>query len=153
MAEKDVLPLNSKSLLGRAMMLQTLSGIMIVGSLAVRIPPIDEEWIGLSLVGGLIVIGLSQILSMRAVLQKDSWGISASNTLSILAVLFSLVVGFFWIIQYTEILLGLYFIVVGMLNTESDFGFSPSFTAGQKKQSKVNKYLAYSVELGQVEPL
>jgi hypothetical protein len=117
MSERAILSLEARSPIGRAIMLQVLSAIMIIGSIAAAPPTIHFSGI-FSVVFVqivVIVIGVFQMLITRAVLQKEHWGISAALISSLLALLFSVTVGTYWIIY--QGLLGPYFIIVGIVNT------------------------------------
>nr|KXH72190.1 MAG: hypothetical protein AM325_01575 [Candidatus Thorarchaeota archaeon SMTZ1-45] len=104
------------SLIGRALVLQVLSAILTIGSLIVFVGglSIDIEW--LVIMGTLYVLGFIQMLVTRVVMQRVDDSISASLVVAILALLFSLIVGFFWILQPSFELLGIYYIIVGMIN-------------------------------------
>ncbi len=116
MSETVPLSIELKSLIGRALMLQILSAIMIIGSLVVFVGGISVSFEWLLVMSVLYVIGFVQLLITRYVMQKEEGSITAAIVVTLSAIAFSIIVGFFWIIQSMYIGLGLYFIIVGMVN-------------------------------------
>jgi hypothetical protein len=116
MSETVPLSIEVKSLIGRALMLQILSAIMIIGSLVVFVGGISVSFEWLLVMSVLYVIGFVQLLITRYVMQKEEGSITAAIVVTLSAIAFSIIVGFFWIIQSMYIGLGLYFIIVGMVN-------------------------------------
>ena len=116
MSETVPLSIEVKSLIGRALMLQILSAIMIIGSLVVFVGGISVSFEWLLVMSVLYVIGFVQLLITRYVMQKEEGSITAAIVVTLSAIAFSIIVGFFWIIQSMYIGFGLYFIIVGMVN-------------------------------------
>ncbi|MFW9964931.1 MAG: hypothetical protein ACFFCX_15280 [Candidatus Sifarchaeia archaeon] len=109
--------IEASSLVGRALLLQAFSAILIIGSLLIFVTGIIVNISGVAVMSVLYMIGFVQMLVTRYVMQGEAGGITVAFVVAIIAFLVSLIVGFYWIIQTTFPLIGIFYIIVGMVNT------------------------------------
>jgi hypothetical protein len=95
LTEQEPLSIDVRTPLGIAIIVQVLSGILIVGGSAYFGPPItDILWVIFAAV--LYVIGFIQIIVTRNVLQREKNAILVANFVAVLVVLFSFAEAMTW---------------------------------------------------------
>jgi len=95
MTERTALSIDVGTNLGKAIMVQVVSAILIIGGTLFFGPPgTDILW--LTIVGILYAIGFIQMLLTRYLLQKEKNGILAAIIISLLAMLFSVIAAIIW---------------------------------------------------------
>ena len=113
---EDTPRLDSKTQIGRALLMQALSAILIMGTIVLPVLTIQAGFMWFFVLSGLWILAFLQMMVVRGVLQKESWGMSAANMTSNLAVLLSLVAGVYWLTSVFDLLNGVYFIAVAIIN-------------------------------------
>ncbi|MFW9770436.1 MAG: hypothetical protein ACFFF9_03820 [Candidatus Thorarchaeota archaeon] len=102
--------------LGRALLAQALSAILIMGTIVLPVLILETGYMWFIVWGGLWIVAFLQMLVIRGVLQKESWGVSAALSVSIITLLLSLVAGIFWFTAIVDLLNGVYFIALAIVN-------------------------------------
>ncbi|MHA2144008.1 MAG: hypothetical protein ACXAB0_01050 [Candidatus Thorarchaeota archaeon] len=115
------LSIEVSSPVGRAALLQVLSAILIMGTIAMPVVTLHVGFMWFLVLGGLWIIAFLQMLVVRGVLQKEGWGVSAALVVSIIALLLSVMAGFSWFSYLFDIFTGAYFIVIGIVNMIAAF--------------------------------
>ena len=108
--------LEVRSPIGRALLLQVISVLLIMGTSILPVLTLHIGFLWFVILSSLWVIAFIQMLVVRAVLQKEDWGVSAALLVAIIALLLSVIAGVSWIIPLVDILNGIYFIVIGIVN-------------------------------------
>lgn len=117
MSERSQVQIDSRSPVGKAMILQSLSVVPLLATYTIPIHVVESHILGIIFRGSLIALAVFQGLAVRAVLQREDYGLGISLGISILALLVSIAAGFYAIIVYSNHFLGIYLIIVGMVNT------------------------------------
>ena len=97
MSGNDVAPPSPSTTFGRAMMLQALSAMIIIGGLLVLWTPEGILNLHMLVVGILYAIGFIQIFLVRYVLQGGHNGAIASLIVALAAILFTFILVAFWV--------------------------------------------------------
>ncbi|MGY5872054.1 MAG: hypothetical protein RTV72_07425 [Candidatus Thorarchaeota archaeon] len=116
MTEKEKFPLNSQSPLGRAMMFQALSAVLIIGGVYILFGAITTLNLWVLFIGSFYAIGFVQIFLVRYVLQKQLHGVKGSIGVAITTVVFSLFCFFNWLLQPLQEWKTIYFFTIATIN-------------------------------------
>jgi hypothetical protein len=114
--ENDRNLLSAKSSLGRAMMLQALSAIFIIGGLLLFWTPAGFLDLESLTVGALYATGFVQIILVRYILQREVNGVLGSLIVSVAAMLFTFIATIIQIGQSGQEWIALYFALTMLLN-------------------------------------
>ena len=115
MTEREPLSIDVRSPLGMAIMVQVLSGILIIGGSAYFGPPItDILWVILA--AALYMIGFIQIIITRNVLQRERNAILVANIVAVLAMVFSFVAAIIWGVLLDRWIPSIFFALVFGIN-------------------------------------
>jgi hypothetical protein len=106
----------SKTPIGRALMMQALSTIMIMGTIMLPVLTLDAGFIWFLVLSGLWIVAFVQMLVIRGVLQKEGWGTSTAMAVSNIALLLSTIAAIYWLTAIVDLLNGVYFIAVAIVN-------------------------------------
>ena len=110
------LSLEVRSPVGRAMLMQVLSAILIMVTVVMPVLTLDAGFMWFLILSGLWIIAFMQMLIVRGVLQKEGWGVSGALAVSIIALLLAVMGGLSWVIYVVDVLMGSYFFVIGVVN-------------------------------------
>ena len=110
------LSLEVRSPVGRAMLMQVLSAILIMVTVVMPVLTLDAGFMWFLILSGLWIIAFMQMLIVRGVLQKEGWGVSGALAVSLIALLLSVMGGLSWVIYVVDVLMGSYFFVIGVVN-------------------------------------
>ena len=102
--------------IGRTLLLQALSAILIMGSIVMPVLTLEIGFIWFVVLSGLWVIAFIQMIIVRAILQKEEWGVSAALVVSLIALVLSVIAGVSWLFPLIDILNGVYFTIIGIVN-------------------------------------
>ncbi len=108
--------LDVSSPIGRALLLQVISVLLIMGTIVLPVLTLQIGAIWFVILSGLWVIAFIQMLIVRAILQKENWGVSTALIVSVIAMLLAVIAGVSWVIPLVDILNGIYFFVIGSIN-------------------------------------
>ncbi len=108
--------LDVRSPIGRALLLQVISVLLIMGTIALPVLTLQIGAIWFVILSGLWVIAFIQMLIVRSILQKENWGVSTALFVSVIALVLAVIAGISWVIPLVDILNGVYFFVIGSVN-------------------------------------
>jgi hypothetical protein len=117
----DTPTFESKTPLGRALMMQALSSIMIMGTIVLPVLTLEAGFTWFLVLSGLWIVAFLQMMVIRGVLQKEGWGTSTAMAVSNITLLLSLIAGIYWLTTVVDLLNGIYFIAVGIVNLVAVF--------------------------------
>jgi len=109
--------IEANSIVGRALMTQTISAILIIGSLLIFVTDISVNLTGMAVMSVLYVMGFVQMLVTRYMMQGEEGGVTVAFIVAVISFLVSLIVGFYWILRTLYPLIGIFYLIVGMVNT------------------------------------
>ena len=115
MTERAGPSIELRSNLGYALMLQVTSAILIIGGTwFFGAPSPDVVW--LTVTGILYGIGFIQLLITRYVMQRERNSILVAFTIATFAYLFSIGMGYFWIVLFNQLIPMMLFSVIFGIN-------------------------------------
>ncbi len=115
MTERAGPSIELRSNLGYALMLQVTSAILIIGGTwFFGAPSPDVIW--LTVTGILYGLGFIQLLVTRYVMQRERNGILVAFIIATFAYLFSIGMGFFWIVLFNQLIPMMLFSVIFGIN-------------------------------------
>jgi hypothetical protein len=112
----DTPTLEVRTPIGRALMMQALSVVLIMGTFVLPVFTLQAGFIWFLVLSGLWIVAFLQMMVVRGVLQKEGWGVSTALVASIITLLLSLIAGAYWLTSIIDLLNGVYFVAVAIVN-------------------------------------
>ena len=115
MTERTAPSIDVGTNLGKAIMVQVVSAILIIGgTLFIGPPGTDLLW--LTIVGILYAIGFMQMLLTRYLLQREKNGILVAIIISLLAMVFSVIAATIWVVLSDLWIPSFFYVIIFAIN-------------------------------------